>query len=210
MDNRGRTTAEFAAALLLDLLGAGLALLVATRTWQSARLVRPRPLADTTVHLSGRTLDGGPTALAVVALAGVVAVLATRGWARRVVGAVLVVTGVVLIWRSARWFATVSLARAVQGASHLQGVSAVDPHSRVTVQSSWPALSVLAGVLVLLAGALVVWRGGTWRGLGGRYAAPTPSGSAVDADVERTRADLSLWRALDRGEDPTEHEPPAS
>lgn len=208
MDSRGR--AEFAAALLLDLLGAGLALLVATRTWQSARLVRPRPLADTTVHLSGRALDGGPTALAVVALAGVVAVLATRGWARRAVGVVLVVTGVVLVWRSARWFAAVSVARAVQAANHLQGISSIDAHSRVTVQSSWPALSVLAGGFVIVAGAVVAWRGGTWRGLAGRYSAPPPTGSAVDADVERTRADLSLWRALDRGEDPTENEPPAS
>lgn len=199
-----RSRAEFGLAVLLDLLGAGLALLVATRPWQAARLARPRPLADTAVHLSGRTLDGGPTALALVALAGVVAILATRGWARRGIGVVVAAAGIALVWRSALWFGAVGLSRAVQHANHLQGVDAVAPGSHVTVHVIWPLASVFGGALVVLGGVLVAWRGGTWAGLSGRYSAPGSRVSSDDAEVDRARADLSLWRALDRGEDPTD------
>ena len=63
----------FAAALALDLVGGAVALLVGSRPWQTAVTRRQRPLADTVLHISGRTVDGAPTALAVVGLAGIVA-----------------------------------------------------------------------------------------------------------------------------------------
>src|SRR4051812_39543684 len=92
--------ALFAAALLLDLVGAAGALLVATRHWQTITTPRPAPLHDDVLGLSGRTVDAAPTALALVALAGVVAVLATRGVVRRVVGGVLTLAGLALLWRA--------------------------------------------------------------------------------------------------------------
>jgi uncharacterized membrane protein (TIGR02234 family) len=76
-------TLEYGAALVLDLVGSAGALLIAARSWQHVVTPRPAPLGRDVLALSGRTVDSAPTALALVALAGVVAVIATRGSLRR-------------------------------------------------------------------------------------------------------------------------------
>ena len=59
----------------------------------------------------------------------------------------------------------------------------------------------VSAVALLLAGLLVVWRGRRWPGFGARYAAGGPvKGEGRQDD----RAASELWRALDRGEDPTD------
>jgi uncharacterized membrane protein (TIGR02234 family) len=75
------------------------------------------------------------------------------------------------------------------------------------VSAAWPVLALAAGLLAAAAGLLTVVRGRTWPGMGRRYeraaaAAPTAPGPAR----RRTDEDRALdaWRALDRGEDPTE------
>jgi uncharacterized membrane protein (TIGR02234 family) len=85
------------------------------------------------------------------------------------------------------------------------------PH--VSVHSGWAVLSCLCGVLVLLAGALVAWRGHRWGAMSAKYEAPVGEGqpaarfeSAEDAERSRLRADASMWSALDRGDDPTNHD----
>jgi uncharacterized membrane protein (TIGR02234 family) len=75
------------------------------------------------------------------------------------------------------------------------------------VRAAWPVLALVAGVLGVLAGLLVVLRGRSWPGMGRRYERPGP-GAADPARAARTataedRASAA-WRALDRGEDPTE------
>jgi uncharacterized membrane protein (TIGR02234 family) len=211
-----RSRIEFGVALLLDLVGAGTALLISVRHWQTVHLVRPRPLADQAFGITGRTVDAGPTALAIVALAGVVAVLAVRGWARRGVGVVLALTGAALVWRSLDDRGAISLARAVE-LRKVQGVDVVLPGSGVTVTAVWPWLSAGCGVLVLLAGVAVAARGHTWAGMSARYDAPSTAASPasgpitdspiaqddIDEATARARADASLWRALDAGDDPT-------
>lgn len=213
-----RLRAEFAGALLLDLIGAGAALLIATRTWQTIVTPRERPLADDVLHISGRTVDAAGTALALVALAGVVAVLATRGIGRRVIGAVLALDGVGLIWRAVADHGAVSAARARSLVHAKHPTVAVDPTvvPHVTAQGSWPVLSALCGVLVLAAGALILLRGQRWAAMSTRYdapeAAPAAPLSEVDAQTARTRASASLWSALDSGVDPTggtDNDPPA-
>ena len=200
-----RSRSEFALALLLDLLGAAGALLIARRTWQTARTPRPRPLADDVLAISGHTLDAAPTALGLVALAGVVAVLATRGVARRVVGIVLALSGGLLVWRSATGLAAVSAARAralVEAKHSGVGVDAgIVPH--LSVHAQWPVLSALCGVLILAAGLLIALRGHRWGTMSARYEAPSGPASAEDASAARARADASMWTALDRGADPT-------
>ena len=81
------------------MVGAAALLLLATRAWQTVTTVRERPFADDVLQVAGRTVDGAVTALALVALAGVVAVIATNGLARRVVGALVAVAGLVAVWR---------------------------------------------------------------------------------------------------------------
>ena len=83
----------FAAALLGLIIGGALALFASGRSWQTVTAHRARPLADDVLEVTGRTLHPAVTGLAVVALAGVVGILASRGIARRIIGAVLVIAG---------------------------------------------------------------------------------------------------------------------
>jgi uncharacterized membrane protein (TIGR02234 family) len=189
----------FAVALLLQLVGAAGALLVAVRTWQTVITDRPAPLHDDVLHLTGRTVDAAPTALALVALAGVVAVLATRGVVRRAVGAVLAAVGVGLIWRATASAGAVSTSRArALVTDHHPTVNAVAVVPRVETSTMWPALTAVCGVLVLIAGLLIVWRGHRWQVMSARYEAP------ADAQQQQAKAATALWTALDRGEDPTD------
>jgi uncharacterized membrane protein (TIGR02234 family) len=191
--------APFALALLLDLLGAGGALLVSTRTWQTITVPRSAPLPDVEVGISGRTVDSAPTALALVALAAVVAVLATRGLARRIVGGVLALAGVGLIWRALVSADAVSAQRARALVSERKAtvdVSTVVPY--VDMHGAWPVVTVLCGVLVAGSGAFIAWRGHHWQVMSARYEAQ-PS-----EPEDQAKLAASLWTAIDRGEDPTD------
>jgi uncharacterized membrane protein (TIGR02234 family) len=201
---RGRV--EFALALLVDLLGAAGALLLAGRDWQTVLTPRARPLADDVLPLTGHVLDSAPSALSLVALAGVVAVLATRGISRRAVGAVLALAGALLVWRSLSGLSMVSAARARSLVESRHSGVGVDPGvvPQVSVHGQWPLLSAACGLLVLAAGLLVATRGHGWAAMSTRYEAPSTAPlSADDAAATRTRADASMWTALDRGADPT-------
>ncbi len=205
-----RVHAEYAAALVLDALGAGGALLIASRDWQTVVTPRGRPFPGADVlPLSGRTIDAAPTALALVALAGVVAVLATRGLARRVIGALVVLAGAGMIWRSALAVSAVgaSRARSLVRLKHprVSLSSTVVPH--VTAHAVWGVLSLVCGALALLGGVLVAARGGSWGTMSARYDAPGTRRRVDGAEVARHKAEAALWGALDRGEDPTGHDP---
>jgi uncharacterized membrane protein (TIGR02234 family) len=204
-----RSRGEFALALVLDLLGAAGALLIARRTWQTARTPRPRPLADDVLTISGHTLDAATTALGLVALAGVVAVVATRGAARRAIGVLLALAGALLVWRSLSGLTAVSAARIrslVEAKHSGVGVDATFvPH--VTVHSVWPVLSAVCAVLVLAAGVLIALRGQRWGTMSRRYEAPSGPTTDDEVSVARARADASMWTALDRGADPTAERP---
>lgn len=190
--------ALYATALLLDLIGAAGALLIATRHWQTIVTPRPSPLHDDVLQLSGRTVDAAPTALALVALAGVVAVLATRGVVRRAVGGVLALAGLGLIWRAAVSASAVSAGRARSLVSeHHPTVDVSTAVPQVATHGLWPALTIAAGVLVTVSGVLIAWRGHRWQVMSARYEA-----QPAQDDPEKTAA--TLWSKLDRGEDPTD------
>jgi uncharacterized membrane protein (TIGR02234 family) len=186
----------FAAALLLDVLGAGAALLITTRTWQTIHVTRPRPLADLDVSIDGRGLDGALLGAVLVALAGVVAVLATKGVARQVVGGLIAAAGVLLGWRAVANLAAVGRTRALELVTSRKGSVGITSASatRVTTHPSWPVLTVVAAVLVIGAGVLVAAFGRRWSSMSTRYEAPTSKPAAGDE---------AMWTALDRGDDPT-------
>lgn len=195
---RARRYGPFAAALALDLIAAGGALLCSTRAWQTVTTTPVDQLRPDVLQVSGRTVDSAPTALALVALAGVVAVLATRGALRRVVGALIALAGVGLVWRALTSAGRLSAHRArtlVAEQHRTVDLTGVTPH--VTTHGAWAALTAVCGVLVAVAGALVAWRGHRWQVMSARYEAP------VDRQQDAVRAAGALWSALDRGEDPT-------
>jgi uncharacterized membrane protein (TIGR02234 family) len=213
---RRRSRLEFAAVVGLDLVAAAVVLLLCTRTWQTVRLARPRPLRDEVLRVTGRTVTEAPTAFALVALAGVVAVLASRGLARRVIGLVLVGAGAAIAVSATSGWHRLSAGRirALAESKNVVGLGAPDTW-RVAVHPAWAAGCVVAGAAVALAGALVCVRGGRWGAMSARYAAPAaartgqPSqrgigpGDPGDAAGDDARAQASLWSALERGDDPT-------
>lgn len=194
-----RRHALFAVALVLDLLGSGAALLVASHTWQTITAERASPFPSITKHVNGRTIDAAPTALALVALAGVVAVLATRGLVRRVVGGVIAVAGAGLIWRAIESGDAVSSDRARDLLGWpLTACCFPSPSPRVEAPVVWPVLTAVCGVLIIVSGALIAWRGHRWQGMSARYETPPTQ----ESDPAKTAA--TLWTKLDRGEDPTD------
>ncbi len=200
---------QFALALLTDLAGAAVTLLVSTRTWQTIATARPRPLADAVLHVSGRTLNSASTALGLVALAGVVAVLATRGFARRAVGVVLALAGAGAIWTSVDGLHRISLTRARALLESKRAGLNLYSSIHTSLDGQWAVLSAVGGALVLGAGLLIAVAGHRWVAMSTKYDAPTtrrPSGE--DEATAKARAEASLWSALDSGDDPTSKDSP--
>ena len=220
---RPRTSRELAVAAVAILIGGGGALLANARTWDTVTVSRAAPLGPFSVDVAGRTIVPAVTGLAVVALAGVVALLATRGRARSVMGVVLGLSGALLAWQATTGFTAVSDARARDLVVDARTGVVLERSQSITVATSpvWPAAALVGGLLVVAGGALIAARGARWSAMSSRYDAPVnPSGPAsdvrgdeakedsvvltsADADAARARADLALWQSLERGEDPT-------
>lgn len=195
--------------------GAGLALFAVTRVWSVQVTARPG-LSDLRAVRTGAGQLSWLPALALVALAGAGALLATRGWARRVTGAVLLAVGVGL---------TVGAGLARTGS---------DPGAAGAAGTLWPVAAGCGGVLVALAGWWTVRHGHRWPAMDARYERATGSASGPpdapglrdaeglrgvegsrDAETppppggqgqRRESAPMdtrSAWDALDRGDDPT-------
>lgn len=170
------------AALLGCLLSGALILLAAGRPWADVTYPdRPRTV-------SGSALVGSLTAWGLLALAGVVAVAATKRWGRILVGGALAAAGSTVVGLTADAIRNAEL-RVLDDAI-LRRVTVAPTGVEVTY---WPWVTLVAGVVLAATGVLVAVRGPRWAGLGARY----------DAPAERPKTDADLWAALDRGEDPT-------
>lgn len=198
------------------LAGSSLVLLAAGRTWASVTVRLPAPLPPRLLPLSGRQLAPGAAALGLVGLAGVVALVATRGRGRVATGVLLAVAGAGAA--AAALLARMDLDRRVlRPAGRAVGLDEAYPSA--VDATAWPWVAVVGGVLVALAGLVTALRGRCWAGLSSRYEAPVTAGGSPDLDgtdpapalPEQAeagsgpddRASADLWQALDRGEDPT-------
>ncbi|GIG89977.1 hypothetical protein Pen02_49130 [Plantactinospora endophytica] len=173
--------------MLCCLLGAGLAVFAATRTWSVELTARPAPLPPDRVTRTGGDLLPWLPALALVGLAAAGAVLGTRGVGRRLVGGLLAACGI-----------------GVAVGAGYAGFGTGDE-----VGPGWPLLCVLGGLLAGAAGGFTALRGGGWPVMGARYerSRPVPAGRETTALAPDGRLDgrrtTAAWDALDRGEDPT-------
>jgi len=147
------------------------------------------------VRVAGSAVLSALGPLAVLALAAVAAVLASGGWLRWLLGAVLLGAAVL---------PTVAVLRAVDG-RWLTGaaISAAElparsvPLGSATVLFVGPALALAGAGLLAAAGVALVLRGHRMPRLGRRYQTPTarPNGQAYP--------DGRFWERMDAGEDPT-------
>jgi uncharacterized membrane protein (TIGR02234 family) len=204
-----RSRREFGAAIALALVAGALALSAAGQTWVRLTAVRRPPLPPVVDLLSGGQVAPLVTATGLVLLAAAVALVATRGAGRIVVGLLMAVAGGVLGWSGARTLAG-RLAVDAASLSTVGGSPGVRLHAEVG--AGWPALVVAAGVLAVVAGLLVVLRGRDWPAMGRRFERPAPGdgGAAPAAPARPQTAEeraTAAWRALDRGDDPTDDAP---
>jgi uncharacterized membrane protein (TIGR02234 family) len=209
------------------LAGAGLVLWAVGRTWLSLRLPRAAPLGTYVQGRSGSAVEPVVRGLALAALAGGVALFATRRLGRTIVGVLLALAGVGIVIGSLRYAGGVGQTRALallqSNGGHVVGADA-GTRVAVSARSGWIACSTAGGVLILLAGAVTALRAWRWPAMGAKYDAPADraaqdaasatvsgagsvTGDAAAAGVDPTRRDRATWDALDRGDDPTEPDP---
>jgi uncharacterized membrane protein (TIGR02234 family) len=170
-------------AVLLCLVGAGLLLLALSRTWITVSSPAVPPLPSRTLTVDGARLVPGVRALALLGLAGVAALPATRSWGRVAVGAVLAGAGLLSVALLLRALAERA---AANGNADVHLVA-----DEVPGFGGWPYVSLFGALLLVAAGVLTLVRGRSWSALGSSYDAPT------------TAKPTSAWDALDQGVDPT-------
>ena len=200
---------ELTVAVLLCALAGGLALSAAGQPWADVTITRQPPLPPTEAVVTGSQAAPLVAAAGLLLLAAALAVIAVRGAGRLVVGLLVAGAGGVLGWSGLRGV-TGQLDLGVGDVGSGVGLGG----AAVTADAvpGWPALTLVAGVLGVLAGLLVVLRGRSWPGMGKRYERPgqeRPGQPAAAAPARAARPETdedrhqAAWKALDRGDDPT-------
>ncbi|MER6996329.1 TIGR02234 family membrane protein [Streptomyces sp. NPDC000410] len=187
----GRRT--LATALFLGAVGAAVVLLASGRIWAEGTAAVGGGSVSLTAD--GRDVTGVPAALAVVGLAALVAVFAVRRAGRLLVSALLALSGAGAALAS---FLGASDSAALDAEARRTTGDAAAAVEAVT-HTAWPYVTAAAGLLILLAGLLALRYGATWPAMSGRYERAARDARPV-TDPDRPE---DLWKALDRGEDPT-------
>ncbi|QFQ96573.1 TIGR02234 family membrane protein [Streptomyces phaeolivaceus] len=187
---------SLALALLSGALGAAVALLASRQRWSEGTVTvagGPFPLTA-----QGSDVTGVPAALAVVGLAALVAVFAVRRSGRVLVAVLLALSGAGTV--------AAALLGAYDGSALDDKAAEASGDNAATVDTlshtGWPYVAAVGGALILLAGLLALRYGRLWPAMSGRYerdGTPRPR-KAAPVDPDRPE---DIWKALDRGEDPT-------
>ncbi|WP_330176305.1 TIGR02234 family membrane protein [Streptomyces sp. NBC_01498] len=205
---RRRAGRSLGVALLLGAAGSAVVLIASGQTWAEGSAV----VAGGRVPLDagGRDVTGVPAALAVAGLAALVAVFAVRTAGRTLVAGLLALSGA--------GATAAALVGATDGAALDDRAARTTGDTAATVDAlthtAWPYVTAAGGLLILLAGLLALRYGSHWPSMSGRYERDgTPRAARVRAPATRPAkapgpaADPDrpedMWKALDRGEDPT-------
>lgn len=184
-------------ALILLAVGAALLFVGYAQVWASA-VVLQEGLPSLAVELKGREIQPAGSASAILALAGIAGLVATRRFGRAVTGVLLILEGLVALV-GALWFGTGAGNRAdvVRLVSEKAGI---DVDVELSVRPWWVVVAV-GGVLLVVVGVLAALRGGTWPVMGRKYERAEGDGSSAAAGASTGPA--SAWEQLDQGVDPT-------
>ena len=199
-------------AALLAILGGALGLLSTSQTWAWAVVTSPVSGARVPVTVTGKDAAQVVVALALVALAGGVALLLARRLGRWLIGLLLVLGGAAGAASAATSAGTPSdaVGEKAQGIVGAVGTTLTD-----TSVTAWPWVAVVGGLLVVVAGGLAVVRARRWAVGGARFEATAVSSSDAEGPGEpavpheapeqhhESSAPGAAWDALSRGEDPT-------
>ena len=174
-----------------------MALLATRQRWsEGTATVAGAPFSLTA---KGSDVTGVPAALAIVGLAALVAVFAVRRAGRLLVSALLALCGAGTI--AAALLGVSDTSALDEEAARAAGDTAATVHT--LSHTAWPYVAAVGGALILLAGLLALRYGRQWPAMSGRYersGTPKPRRTPAPLDPDRPE---DLWKALDRGEDPT-------
>ncbi|MFD6158230.1 TIGR02234 family membrane protein [Nocardia sp. NPDC060256] len=166
-----------------------------------------------TDHLNGGVWFGALTPLALVLLASIAAVLATRGWLRRVLGVVLALVAAVAAVPA---FALLTNSgKIAERAAKLAELPARAQVGEATTSVLPAVLALLGALAAFAAGGLLARMPQDTARLSGKYDNPVVRRAAATEQVTKQRDDAAepgstqlservLWDALDAGTDPTE------
>jgi uncharacterized membrane protein (TIGR02234 family) len=218
---------EYGFALLAGAVGAGLVLLAVRQRWAQAVFTPPKPLSPQVVSVSGSDLVPLAGALALAALAGLAAVIATRGTLRRAAGVLLALFGAgagaaVLTTVTAATVVSVAASKvaspesaAISGAAGSTTSGSTGGESFVVSGSAgqaimagapWHAAVLIGALLIFAAGLATALRGTDWPVMSARYDAPGTRGPAGRGAGPRPRDAATMWESLNEGHDPTADE----
>jgi uncharacterized membrane protein (TIGR02234 family) len=166
-------------------LGGAVALFAVGRVWLHYTVPR-NGLADLRATATGHATAGAAGTLALVVLAGVVVLPATRGLGRRVAGVLVALAGLGIGYVAVLTIAfTTDQLDAPDASTYTDG--------RAT---AWPWIALVAGVVAIATGVFAALASGGWPAMGRRY---EPAGAAK----QRPATETSIWDRLDEGDDPT-------
>jgi uncharacterized membrane protein (TIGR02234 family) len=223
---------EYGFALLAGAVGAGLILLAVRQQWAKAVFTQPKPLPSQVIDVSGSDLVPLAGALALAALAGLAAVIATRGAFRRAAGVLLAVFGAgagaaIMSAVSAATVISVAASKVASPDSAAASGAAGSTTSgssgggafvisgstgqAVMTGAPWHVAVLIGALLIFLAGVATALRGPGWPIMSSRYDAPAGSGARGAGGPRGTARPLdaaSMWESLNGGQDPTETDLP--
>lgn len=184
-----------ATALILGAIGAAVVLLASGQTWVEGRAA----IGGGSLPLSadGGDVTGIPTALAMVGLAALVAIFAVRSAGRLLVSALLALCGA--------GAAAAALTGAGDSSALNEKAARAVGNTAATVNSFshtlWPYVTAAGSLLILVAGLLALGYGRQWPAMSGRY--ERDSKRRAPRTAPNPEHPEEIWKALDRGEDPT-------
>jgi uncharacterized membrane protein (TIGR02234 family) len=172
-------------AVAACVLSGGVALLAVGRVWLHYDVPR-NGLADLRTTATGHAVAGAAATLALVVLAGVVVLPATRGLGRRIAGVLIALSGIGI-----SYLAVLTIALTTDQLAVPEGTTYTDGRA-----TAWPWITLVAGVVAIAAGVFAVVASSGWPAMGRRYES---RGSATRGPITET----SIWDRLDEGDDPT-------
>jgi len=189
---------SLAVAVLGGLACGGVALVGVGRPWAQVEVATPG-MPTQSVEVVGSSVAPGVGALALVVVTASLALLPTGGRLRQVVAALLLLAsvGVVVGCALAGGELDDALLREVTATSSGEGAAGAS-------YPLWRWVSLAGGLAGAALGAWALRRSADWPVMGSRYDAPAAAPPGVPArDPDKEPEETDLWRAMDRGEDPT-------
>jgi len=193
----------FAATIVTGIVVGGAAFLATARAWSEVRITSSGMPSDV-VEVTGSQAVPIVSAMCLVVMAGSIAVFAAARWLRVVVGVVIAAAAAIgvayVVSASGALRDAVVVATAQSPA--MTGDSTAQLRTAAAADATpWRWATLVLLLVAGLVGVAVVMFGRQWPVMGRRYEAPSRADDRVGRRGETSEADL--WRALDRGDDPT-------